>query len=87
MLEKKGLTGGGRSGFLAGNDTLVTQASAEELAWIQGALDRYDVKGPDAFRKVVSARTLWNYDTRDFELWKAAFQATGSGAVTSFPRR
>ena len=56
-----------------GNDTVVSEATADELVHIRQALDRYGVKGPDAFRKVVSARKLWNYDKKDLELWKAAF--------------
>ena len=56
-----------------GNDAAVSEATAVELAQIQQALERYGVKGPDAFRKVVSGRKLWNYDKRDLEIWKAAF--------------
>lgn len=56
-----------------GNDTVVSEATAEELAQIHQALDRYSVKGPRSFRKVISGRKLWNYDKRDFEVWKAAF--------------
>ena len=33
----------------------------------------HGVKGPAAFRKVVSGRKLWNYDKKDMETWKAAF--------------
>jgi methylamine---glutamate N-methyltransferase subunit B len=56
-----------------GNDTVVSEATADELVMIRQVLDRYGVEGPDAFRKVVSARKLWNYDKKDFEVWKAAF--------------
>jgi methylamine---glutamate N-methyltransferase subunit B len=56
-----------------GNDTVVSEAIADELVEVRQVLDRYGVKGPDAFRKVVSARKLWNYDKKDFEVWKAAF--------------
>ena len=56
-----------------GNDTVVTEAGAEDLAEIHGTLDRYGVKGPDAFRKVVSGRKLWNYDRKERDAWKAAF--------------
>jgi hypothetical protein len=31
------------------------------------------VPGPDAFRKVVSGRKLWNYDKKEWDVWKAAF--------------
>jgi glutamate synthase domain-containing protein 3 len=55
-----------------GNDAVVSDASADEMAEIRVALDRYGVKGPDAFRKVVSGRKLWNYDKTEREAWKAA---------------
>ena len=56
-----------------GNDAVVSEASAEELAEIRAALARYGVKGPDAFRKIVAGRRLWNYDKKERDLWKAAF--------------
>jgi glutamate synthase domain-containing protein 3 len=56
-----------------GNDTVVSDASAGELAEIRGWLTRYGVPGPDAFRKVVSGRKLWNYDKKEWDVWKAAF--------------
>ena len=56
-----------------GNDTVVQDASADELAEIGATLDRYAVKGPDRFRKIVSGRRLWNYDKKELDLWKAAF--------------
>ena len=56
-----------------GNDAVVSDATAEELAEIHATLERYGVKGPDAFRKVASGRKLWNYDTKEREAWKAAF--------------
>jgi glutamate synthase domain-containing protein 3 len=55
-----------------GNDTVVSEATPEEHAEIQATLARHGVKGPDAFRKVVSGRKLWNYDTKEREAWKAA---------------
>ena len=56
-----------------GNDTVVSDASAREMAEIRAVLARHDVKGPEAFRKVVSGRKLWNYDKKEREAWKAAF--------------
>ncbi|MFQ5829747.1 MAG: glutamate synthase [Candidatus Methylomirabilia bacterium] len=56
-----------------GNDTVVSEASGDELAGIRQALDRHGVKGPETFRKIVSGRKLWNYDKKEFEVWKAAF--------------
>ena len=56
-----------------GSDAVVSDASAGELAEIGAALARHGVKGPPAFRKVVSGRKLWNYDKKDMDTWKAAF--------------
>jgi methylamine---glutamate N-methyltransferase subunit B len=56
-----------------GNDAVVSDVGDAEAEEIQTALDRYGVKGPDRFRKVVSGRKLWNYDTKEREAWKAAF--------------
>jgi len=56
-----------------GNDTVVTDAGAEELADIHATLARFRLEGPDAFRKVVSGRKLWNYDKKELDVWKAAF--------------
>jgi len=56
-----------------GNDTVVSDATPGERAEIRTALSRYGVKGPDAFRKIVSGRKLWNYDKKELDVWKAAF--------------
>ena len=56
-----------------GNDAVVSDASVEEIQEIHAALARHDVKGPARFRKIVSGRVLWNYDTKEREAWKAAF--------------
>jgi methylamine---glutamate N-methyltransferase subunit B len=56
-----------------GSDTVVSEASADELAEIHTTLARHGLNGPGAFRKVASGRKLWNYDKKDMETWKAAF--------------
>jgi glutamate synthase domain-containing protein 3 len=56
-----------------GNDTVVSGATPEERAEVRAILARYGVRGPDAFRKIVSGRKLWNYDKKELDLWKAAF--------------
>ena len=56
-----------------GNDAVVSEATPEEHAEIRAALVRHGVKGPDAFRRVVSGRKLWNYDKKELDAWKAAF--------------
>src|SRR5262249_2547454 len=62
---------GGRIAEL-GNDAVVSDATAADLAMIREELARHGLKGPEAFRKVVSGRKLWNYDKKELELWKAA---------------
>jgi glutamate synthase domain-containing protein 3 len=56
-----------------GNDAVVSDASADELADIRATLVRYSLKGPERFRRIVSGRKLWNYDKKELEVWKAAF--------------
>jgi glutamate synthase domain-containing protein 3 len=56
-----------------GNDTVVSDATREELAGIHATLAQYGMKQPAAFRKIVSGRKLWNYDKKDLAAWKAAF--------------
>jgi glutamate synthase domain-containing protein 3 len=55
-----------------GSDTVVSDATADELAGIGATLARFGLKGPDSFRKIVSGRKLWNYDRSERELWKSA---------------
>jgi glutamate synthase domain-containing protein 3 len=56
-----------------GNDTVIDEATAGELAQIHESLARHGVKGPEVFRKIVSGRKLWNYDKKELDAWKAAF--------------
>jgi len=56
-----------------GNDAIVSDATPDERAEIRATLARYGLQGPDAFRKVVSGRKLWNYDKKELDAWKAAF--------------
>jgi methylamine---glutamate N-methyltransferase subunit B len=55
-----------------GNDTVVSDASTDELVEIGVTLARYGVSIPDGFRKIVSGRRLWNYDAKERDLWKVA---------------
>ena len=55
-----------------GNDTVVSDATADERAEIRATLSRHGMKGPDQFRKIVSGRKLWNYDKKELDVWKAA---------------
>ena len=62
---------GGRIDSL-GNDAVVEEPTAEDLAALKELLAAHDVPGPAAFRKVVSGRKLWNFDRKELAVWKAA---------------
>jgi glutamate synthase domain-containing protein 3 len=53
-----------------GADTKVEKPSAVESRFLQETLARHGLKSPKAFRKIVSARTLWNFKSHEFALWK-----------------
>ncbi len=55
-----------------GNDAVIQEPAAEELAGLNDLLQTYRVPAPPAFRKVVSGRKLWNFDKKELELWKVA---------------
>jgi methylamine---glutamate N-methyltransferase subunit B len=55
-----------------GNDAVVEEPSAEDVGFLKELLARYNVKGPAAFKKVVSGRKLWNFDRKELAVWKAA---------------
>ncbi len=55
-----------------GNDAVVEKPTAEDEAALQDLLTTYHLPGPDAFKKVVSGRRLWNFDRKDLDVWKAA---------------
>jgi len=56
-----------------GNDAVVAEASADELADLRAVLTQHGIRGPGRFRKIVSGRKLWNYDKKELDVWRAAF--------------
>jgi hypothetical protein len=62
---------GGRIEAL-GNDAVVQEPTAGDLAGLRDLLATYNVPGPATFHKVVSGRKLWNFDRKELEIWKAA---------------
>ena len=62
---------GGRIADL-GNDAEVGAPTEDDRAFLAASLDRYDVRPPAAFRKVVAGRRLWQFDKKDFETWREA---------------
>ncbi len=55
-----------------GNDAVIEEPTAEEYAQLQNLLATYDIPAPEAFKKIVSGRKLWNFDRKELEVWKAA---------------
>lgn len=55
-----------------GNDAVVEEPTAADVASLRDLLTTYNVPAPPAFKKVVSGRKLWNFDRKELEIWKAA---------------
>ena len=55
-----------------GNDAVIHEATQAELATLGATLSRFGLSVPKSFKKVVAGRKLWNFDKKDFELWKQA---------------
>ncbi|MBI2153142.1 MAG: glutamate synthase [Candidatus Rokubacteria bacterium] len=55
-----------------GNDAVVHEPSPGDLAAVSATLSRFDLSVPRTLQKVVAGRKLWNFDKKDFELWKEA---------------
>ncbi len=55
-----------------GNDAVVHEPTSEELDFVGGTLGCFGLPLPRSFKKVVAGRKLWNFDRRDFEVWKQA---------------
>jgi methylamine---glutamate N-methyltransferase subunit B len=65
---------GGRIGEL-GNDAIASELTDDDAAFLAEILDRYQIgraPSPRRFTKVVSGRRLYNFDKKDFELWRVA---------------
>jgi len=56
-----------------GNDAVVKEVTGEDREFLRGALKPLGLS-PDAFdfKKVESGRRLWNFDKKEFTVWKAA---------------
>ena len=55
-----------------GNDAVIEKPTAADRNALQKLLQTHSIPGPDAFKKVVSGRKLWNFDRKELEVWKAA---------------
>jgi len=55
-----------------GNDAVILEPTAGELAGLGTTLGAFGLSLPGTLKKVVAGRKLWNFDKKDFELWKQA---------------
>ncbi|MBI2462467.1 MAG: glutamate synthase [Candidatus Rokubacteria bacterium] len=56
-----------------GNDAVVEAPTEEERRFLTASLDQFGLAGPrDVWKKVVAGRRLWNFDKKEFEVWKEA---------------
>jgi glutamate synthase domain-containing protein 3 len=62
---------GGRVASL-GNDAVVEEPTPEDRAALADFLTAHGVPAPQAFKKVVSGRKLWNFDRKELDIWKVA---------------
>ena len=55
-----------------GNDAVIHEPTAAERAALSAILSPFGFQAPGSLKKVVAGRKLWNFDKKDFELWKQA---------------
>jgi len=58
-----------------GNDAVTAELTAEDKALLRDLLTKYKVAGipkPTEFTKIVSGKKLYNFNMKDYELWRVA---------------
>ncbi len=55
-----------------GADVIKVELTGEERDALFADLERWRVRAPKAFRKLISGRKLWNFQQADLHIWKAA---------------
>jgi len=55
-----------------GNDTVVEDAPEPEQAMLQAAFAEFNLPRPGRFRRIVSARKLWNFQKHELDTWRSA---------------
>ena len=55
-----------------GNDAVIHEPTAGELEGLSTTLSTFGLRVPEAFKKVVAGRKLWNFDKRDWKTWREA---------------
>jgi len=54
-----------------GHDTEVSEPTDEDWKFLRENLSRFELPCDRPFRKIVAGRRLWNFDKKDFDIWKA----------------
>lgn len=55
-----------------GNDAVVEELTDDDQAFLRDSLEGAGIKAPQAFRKVVSGKQLYNFNKKDFARWRHA---------------
>ena len=55
-----------------GSDTVLEEATDEELAWLADTVTPFGLGPSKEWKKVRSAGKLWRYDKKEFAVWKEA---------------
>jgi methylamine---glutamate N-methyltransferase subunit B len=55
-----------------GNDAVIEEPTAADVASLKDLSHAYNIPLPQAFKKVVSGRKLWNFDKKELDIWRAA---------------
>jgi glutamate synthase domain-containing protein 3 len=60
---------GGNAASL-GNDTKLCELNEQEFRFLNTTLSQHGISASHSFRKIVAGRRLWNFEKREFGLWK-----------------
>ena len=55
-----------------GHDAVEEAPTDEDKTMISDRLTRYGLEYPGPFKKIVAGRKLWNFDKREWNVWKSA---------------
>jgi formylmethanofuran dehydrogenase subunit C len=55
-----------------GNDAVIEEPTAMDLAMLNAAFATYGVERPKRLRKIVAGRKLWNFEHAELETWRHA---------------
>ena len=55
-----------------GHDAVVEEPTDADKSQIDAQLTQYGIDHPGDFKKIVAGRQLWNFDKREWDVWKSA---------------